>query len=42
MVEAYPGAVDIARRETLLEPERFPPACPYAPEQVLDFDFYPE
>ncbi|HSO83760.1 DUF29 family protein [Thiocapsa sp.] len=39
--DAYPDAVDIAARETLLSPERFPQTCPYAIDRILDFDFYP-
>ncbi|NCC27308.1 MAG: DUF29 domain-containing protein [Gammaproteobacteria bacterium] len=39
--DAYPDAVDIAVRETLLGPERFPRSCPYAIDEILDFDFYP-
>ncbi len=42
MMEAYPDAVDIAAREILLDSGRFPPACPYSQEQVLDFDYYPD
>jgi len=42
MVEAYPDAVDIAARETLLDSGGFPSACPYSQEQVLDFDYYPD
>jgi hypothetical protein len=32
---------DIAVRETLLSPERFPQTCPYVIDEILDFDFYP-
>ncbi len=39
--DAYPDAVDIAVRETPLSPERFPQACPYAIDRILDIDFYP-
>jgi hypothetical protein len=39
--DAYPDAVDIAVRETLLSPERFPLTCPYSIDRILDFDFYP-
>jgi hypothetical protein len=39
--DAYPDAVDIAARETLLSLERFPETCPYAIDEILDFDFYP-
>ncbi len=39
--DAYPDAVDIATRETLLSPERFPQTCPYTIDRILDFDFYP-
>ena len=42
MAEAYPDAVDLASRETLLNLEAFPPSCPYSEEQILDYDFYPE
>jgi hypothetical protein len=42
MAEAYPDAVDLASRETLLSLDAFPPDCPYAEEQILDYDFYPQ
>jgi hypothetical protein len=35
-------AVDWASRETLLSLNSFPPDCPYAEEQILDYDFYPQ
>jgi hypothetical protein len=42
IAEAYPDAVDMAVRETLLESASFPPSCPYSQEQILDYEFYPE
>lgn len=39
--DAYPDAVDIAVRETLLGRERFPQSCPYEIDEILDYDFYP-
>jgi hypothetical protein len=42
IADAYPDAVDIALRETLLEPAVFPETCPYTPEQVFDYEYYPE
>ncbi|WP_373507659.1 DUF29 domain-containing protein [Thiocapsa sp.] len=39
--DAYPDAVDIAARETLLGRERFPQSCPYEIDEILDYDFYP-
>ncbi|MDY6993309.1 MAG: DUF29 family protein, partial [Pseudomonadota bacterium] len=32
----------LAAKETHLPVNRFPPICPYAPEQILDEHFYPE
>lgn len=40
--DAYPDAVDLASRETLLNSDNFPPDCPYSEDQILDYDFYPE
>lgn len=39
--DAYPDAVDIAARETLLSAEHFPQTCPYTIDRIFDFDFYP-
>jgi len=41
MAEAYPDAVDLAARETLLSADTFPTDCPYSAGQILDYDFYP-
>jgi hypothetical protein len=41
VLDAYPDAVDIAARETLLEPLTFPLDCPYGIEQILEDDYYP-
>ena len=41
VLDAYPDALDLAARETLLDAELFPPSCPYSQEQILDYDFYP-
>ena len=41
VLDAYPDALDLAARETLLAAEVFPPSCPYSQEQILDYDFYP-
>jgi len=41
IAEAYPDAVDLAARETLLEAGTFAPTCPYSQQQILDYDFYP-
>jgi hypothetical protein len=38
---AYPKARQAARGETRLPLETFPLVCPYAPEQLLDTDFFP-
>jgi hypothetical protein len=37
----YPGAVAAAAAETDLPVESFPRECPFAPEQILDQDFFP-
>jgi hypothetical protein len=37
--EAYPDAIKDAIDETGLDPDRFPAACPYAPDQVLAEDY---
>lgn len=42
VMEAYPDAVDLAVRETLLDSGHFPTLCPYSLEQIMSFDFYPE
>jgi hypothetical protein len=39
---AYPRARRQAARETGLPLALFPQACPWAPEQVLDADFWPD
>jgi hypothetical protein len=39
--KAYPDAVKDAVDETGLPAERFPSACPYAPDAVLDEDHLP-
>ena len=38
---AYPDALDLASRETRLQPETFPARCPYSAEQLLGDDFFP-
>jgi hypothetical protein len=38
---AYSKAVSLAVKETGLPPEHFPAECPFAPESLLDEDFYP-
>ncbi len=40
--QAWPRALIEAERETGLERSRFPAACPWDPESVLDDDFWPE
>jgi Domain of unknown function DUF29 len=35
-------AVEKAIEETGMNADRFPPACPYTAEQILDRDFFPE
>lgn len=40
--EAYPVAVIAAAAQTRIEEERFPTACPYTADQLLDEDFWPE
>jgi hypothetical protein len=42
IAEAYPDALDLAARETLLDAKRFPQTCPYSLEQILDYDYYPQ
>ncbi len=39
--EAYPRAVKRAVSETGLTKTTFPTACPYAPAQILDEEFWP-
>ena len=39
---AYPAARRLTIKETNLAPTLFPPTCPYAVDQLLDEDFYPE
>ncbi|HTW52412.1 MAG TPA: DUF29 domain-containing protein [Stellaceae bacterium] len=39
---SYKHARDIAARETRMQADTFPPACPYTPEQILSEDFLPE
>lgn len=41
IVDAYPDAVDLAARETLLNISCFPSTCSYSQAQILDYDFYP-
>lgn len=41
IVDAYPGACDIAIQETGLLNPHFPPTCPYTIQQILDPDFFP-
>jgi hypothetical protein len=41
IADAYPEAYRLAVRETGLEPNVFPEQCPYAPDQLLDEDYYP-
>jgi hypothetical protein len=40
--EAYADATRLAAKETGLPSERFPRECPYAREQILDDEFFPE
>jgi hypothetical protein len=43
MVEdLYPEAMRVAARQTRLSTTTFPPACPWAVEQILADDFWPE
>lgn len=39
--KAYPKAIKLAVKETLLPPSHFPAGCPYTLAQLLDEDFYP-
>jgi hypothetical protein len=41
IADVYPDARDLARKETKLPLETFPPSCPYSQAQILDDDFYP-
>jgi hypothetical protein len=40
--DAYPDAVKDAVDETGLPPDRFPAACPYAPDDVLSEEYQPD
>ncbi len=40
--EAYPDAVELARKETDLSIDIFPQQCPYSIEQIQNEAFYPE
>jgi hypothetical protein len=40
--KAYPHAIKIAVKETLLPKSTFPETCPYLVEQLLDDDFFPD
>lgn len=40
--EAYPEAVEWAADETGLPDDTFPPQCPYAPDDLLGRDFWPD
>ena len=42
MRQSYPEAIEDAVDETGLPSDRFPPDCPYAPNQVLAEDYLPE
>ncbi|MDM8548120.1 DUF29 domain-containing protein [Candidatus Venteria ishoeyi] len=42
IIKAYPNALTLAVKETGLADNSFPQSCPYAVEQLLDNDFYPE
>ena len=41
IADVYPEARRLAIRETDFEPNVFPKQCPYAPDQLLDEDYYP-
>jgi hypothetical protein len=40
--EAFPDAVKDAVDETGLPPDKFPAACPYAPDDVLREEYLPD
>ena len=42
LIAAYKKARLWAVNETQLEPKTFPDVCPFAPEQTLDSDYFPE
>ncbi|CAK0745404.1 DUF29 domain-containing protein [uncultured Gammaproteobacteria bacterium] len=42
LAAAYERALDAAAGETDLDPETFPPCCPWPFEQALDAGFWPE
>lgn len=42
MIKAYPNALVLVAKETGLAESAFPASCPYAVEQLLDDDFYPD
>ncbi|CAK0753194.1 DUF29 domain-containing protein [Gammaproteobacteria bacterium] len=42
LTDAYDDARLIAMKETHLDPDTFPPACPWSLEQTLDNEFWPE
>jgi hypothetical protein len=39
--KSYLRALQLALEETKLPRKTFPKTCPYAPEQILDSQFYP-
>jgi Domain of unknown function DUF29 len=42
MQESYEGGVILAAKETSLETENFPEACPYRFEEAIDDPFFPD
>lgn len=42
ILDAYDNGRDLAMGETNLPEEIFPQQCPYAPNQILNLDFYPD
>ncbi len=39
--ECYQDAIDLASAETGLTREKFPPTCPFTPENTLDSNYLP-